>query len=309
MLIEMKCPPFDPQSAISNQHSEFSNQHLQISLVASGCDPQSTFNNQHSLVASGFSRKETSMRHKRAVIAILTTVAAGSVAFTQPGRGGSQWLTAFADAQRTSWVRADDKVSVASMSKPGFELQWKVKLDNQPRGLYGLGQGVSASGVTLFVPMSLVTGSSNNLYAIDNDTGYVVWQRHFDAAMPEPTPQCPGGITSAATRIVRLDATATAAAAGLSFGRGAAGYRSLLGEPGEGVPLEGRVAGPGRATGDAGGGARAVGAAPGAARGAATPGQTVGRGAPQVEKIPGAPPIEQGGPFGMLFRPSGVAYV
>src|SRR3954454_10165252 len=204
------------------------------------------------------------MRNQRLVIAILTSTVATSVVFTQPGRGGSQWLTAFADAQRTSWVRADDKISIATMSKPGFELQWKVKLDNQARGSYGLGQGVSASGVTLFVPMSLLTGSSNNIYAIDNDTGYVVWQRHFDAAMPEPTAQCPGGITSAATRIVRPDASATTAAAGLSFGRGAAGYRSLLGQPGEGVPLEGRAAGPGRA-GDPGAGARG-GAAPGAGR-------------------------------------------
>jgi len=166
---------------------------------------------------------------RRAVLAIVATVLAGGVVFSQPGRGGSQWLTAFADAQRTSWVRVDDKLSVAAMSKPGFELQWKSKLENQPRGLNGLAQGVSAAGVTLFVPMTIVAGSSNNVYAIDNDTGYVVWQRHFDAAMPAATPQCPGGITSAATRIVRLDASATAGAAGLSFGRGAVG-QVLLGE-------------------------------------------------------------------------------
>jgi hypothetical protein len=240
-------------------------------------------------------------------IALVTAVLAGGVVFTQPGRGGSQWLTAFADAQRTSWVRADDKVSVAAMSKPGFELQWKSRLDNQPRGRNGLAQGVSAAGVTLFVPMTIVTGSSNNVYAIDNDTGYVVWQRHFDTTMPAATAQCPGGISAGATRIVRLDATATAGSGGLSFGRGAVGYRSLLGEPGEGVPLEGRAAGPGRAAGDAGGGARGAGAAPGAARGGAAPGG--GRGAAQVDRIPGAPPVEQGGAFGMLFRPSGVGYV
>ena len=248
---------------------------------------------------------------RRVLLAIITTILVSAVVFTQPGRGGSQWLTAFADAQRTSWVRADDKVSVATMAKPGFELQWKSKLDNQPRGLNGLGQGVSAAGVTLFVPMTIVTGSSNNAYAIDNDTGYVVWQRHFDAPMPAATAQCPGGISAGATRIVRLDASATATSAGLSFGRGAAGYRSLLGEPGEGVPLEGRAAGPGRAAGDAGGGARGAGAAPGAARGAGAggPPPAAGRGAPQVDRIPGAPPVEQGGAFGMLFRPSGVAYV
>ena len=55
------------------------------------------------------------------------------------------------------------------MSKPGFELQWKTKLDNPPRGVHGLGQGVTATGVTIFVPMSLVTGSSNTIYGVDND--------------------------------------------------------------------------------------------------------------------------------------------
>jgi len=250
------------------------------------------------------------MRGKRSIITIVGAVLAGGMAFAQPGRGGSQWLTALADAQRTSWIRADDKISVDNLSKSGFELQWRVKLENQPRGLSTLSQGVSAAGVTLFVPMSIVTGSSNNVYGIDNDIGYVVWQRHFDAALPAATPTCPGGITSAATRIVRLDASATNAAGGLSFGRGAAGYRSLLGESGEGVPLEGRAAGPGRAA-DPGAGARG-GAAPGGARAGAPlppPPPGGGRGAPTVDRIPGAPPVEPGGAFGMLFRPSGVAYV
>ena len=129
------------------------------------------------------------MRGQRLMFVVLTSALAGSITFAQPGRGGSQWLTALADAQRTSWIRSDDKISVAALSKPGFELQWKAKLDNQPRGVHGLTQGVTASGVTLFVPMSLVAGSSNNVYGIDNDLGYVVWQRHFDAALAGCTPR------------------------------------------------------------------------------------------------------------------------
>ena len=99
---------------------------------------------------------------------------------------------------------------MAALSKPGFELQWKAKLDNQPRGVHGLTQGVTASGVTLFVPMSVVAGSSNNVYGIDNDLGYVVWQRHFDAALPASTPGCAGGITAGATRIVSLTSSRSA---------------------------------------------------------------------------------------------------
>jgi hypothetical protein len=258
------------------------------------------------------------MRGHRLIFVVLTSAVAGSITFAQPGRGGSQWPTALADAQRTSWIRNDDKISVAALSKPGFELQWKVKLDNQPRGAHGLAQGVTASGVTLFVPMSIVAGSSNNVFGIDNDLGYVVWQRHFDAPLPAASAACAGGISSAATRLVRLDAPAAAGARGFGGGSGRAvvGYRSLLGEPGQGVPAEGRAAGPGRAGAAAPAGARGApagveqGAARGAARGAAAPAIPAARGGQAGERIPGAPRREEDpNPWGFLFRPSGVGYV
>ena len=257
------------------------------------------------------------MRAQRLMFVVLASALAGGITLAQPGRGGSQWPTALADAQRTSWIRSDDKISVAALSKPGFELQWKVKLDNQPRGVHGLSQGVTASGVTLFVPMSLVAGSSNNMYGIDNDLGYIVWQRHFDAALPAATAACAGGITSAATRVVSLSPSVPGGNPfGGGSGRGAVGYRSLLGQPGEGVPAEGRAAGAGRA-GDRpppAAGAAARGTAPGveqgAARGAAAPPPAPASRASQPERIPGAPPREEDpNPWGFLFRPSGVGYV
>src|SRR5262245_22888847 len=181
------------------------------------------------------------------------TVAFGSAALiatthAQVGRGTTEWLTAGGDAQRTFWVRADPKISVASMSKPGFDLQWSVKLDNRARGANGLQPGVTANGVTLFVPMSVVAGSSNNVYAFDNDTGHIVWQRKFDAALPAATAQCPGGITAGATRIVPLTPPAiTPALAGFSGGgRASQGYSSVIGQPGEGAPVAVRGGGAGR---------------------------------------------------------------
>jgi outer membrane protein assembly factor BamB len=254
-------------------------------------------------------------RRERLLFVIGTSALAGSIAFAQVGRGGSQWLTALADAQRTSWVRTDDKISVESMSQPGFELQWRKTLDNRPRGPHGLVQGVTASGVTLFVPMSIVAGSSNNVYGIDNDIGYTVWERQFDLPVPPASAGCPGGITAAATRIVPLDASATVATANpFGGGRGAVGYRSLLGEPGAGVPVEGRTGGPGRgaAPPPAAPPAPARGGGAGAARGSAPalppplPGARRGQ---TADRIPGAPRREEGGVIGFLGRPSGVAYV
>ena len=265
------------------------------------------------------------MNAKRICTVVLASAFAGGLVFAQGRGGGSQWLTAGGDAQRTWWIRSDAAISLQAMSKPGFELQWKTALDNKSRGENGLSQGVTANGVTLFVPMSVVTGSANNVYAIDNDTGYVVWQRHFDMPLPAATAACPGGITAAATRIVAVAPPAPpgpprAGGAGQGGGnRGASGYRGAVGEPGQGVPdMRNAGAGgnrgatppdPARA-GGAGGGA-AGGAAPatnpprgGGAPGAAPPG---GRGSDSNAGIPGAP--GGGGPGGGFGRPAGVAYV
>src|SRR6185503_5369493 len=217
-------------------------------------------------------------------IAFAASVAIATV-HAQVGRGGSEWLTARADAQRTSWIRTDAKISVESMSKPGFELQWTSKLDNATRQANGLTQGVTANGVTLFVPMSIVGGSSNNIYALDNDIGHVVWQRRFDATLPPETAGCPGGITAAATRIVPLIPPPIVAPP--AAGRAAQSYRSVIGEPGAGVPLETRGGrGPGSPL-------TTPPAAPPAAPAAAPPAAPVppqgGRGN-LASLIPGAPP-------------------
>src|SRR5262245_56138722 len=220
------------------------------------------------------------MRLTRICTVLLIAVVAG-VAIQGQGRGGgAEWQASYGDAQRTSWIRTDAAISIESMSKPGFELQWRTKLENAPRGGSGLMQGVTVNGVMLFTPLSIVTGSSNNVFALDNDTGWTFWQRHFDAALPAPTAACPGGITASAARTANL--TPPAAGGGRGFGGGGGGrggYSSVIGGAGEGAPVQMRGGGAGRA-----GAPGAPGAAPGAAAGAPVAG---GRGGDPA--APGAP--------------------
>jgi hypothetical protein len=258
------------------------------------------------------------MRMQRSFFVTLACLFAGTVMWAQVGRGGSEWLTAQGDAQRTSWIRTDGAISPDTMSKPGFELQWTSKLDNQNRQATGLFQGVTANGVTLFVPMSLVTGSSNNVYAMDNDTGYVVWTRHFDAALPAATPACAGGISASATRLLHIPSAPPAPPRGGGGGARGAGYRSLVGQPGEGVPVEPRAGGPGRAGAPPAAGAPARGGDPaappapgqaGPARGDAQAGPGRGQQAPATDGIPGIPGTAGiAGGRGGLGQP-GVVYV
>jgi len=234
------------------------------------------------------------------IFGIVTASALAAVAlWAQTRGGGSPWLTAFGDAQRTSWIPADAAISVDAMAKPGFELQWKVKLENQPRHQNGLGQGVTANDVTIFVPLSLVTGSSNNIYSIDNDTGYVLWQRHFDAALPAATAACPGGITAAGTRLVEVappspTATAARGTAGVS-----AGYRGSVSEPGQGVVVEAR---------SGGAAAPPPAIAPPAVAPTAVLPPPPPTAAPPTAPIPGIPGAFASAEIGVR-RPSGVVYV
>src|SRR5215472_3251749 len=81
------------------------------------------------------------------------------------GRGGPDWTTSGNDAQRSSWVRTDPKISPASLAKPGFGLAWKQKLSNDPRQLNSLTSAVLLDryiGYRGFRSLAFVGGSSDN---------------------------------------------------------------------------------------------------------------------------------------------------
>ena len=235
-------------------------------------------------------------------IAVAATIAATSIAWSQ-GRGNpNEWPTAYGDAQHTSWIRADVNISRESMSQPGFELQWKTTLDSAVRHGVTLGAGVVASGVNIFTPLSLIANPSNQVFAVDNDTGNLFWTRRFDGTLPAGTGACPGGISGTLTRMVNL--TMPPPGAGRGGGRGRGSYSSAVGEPGAGVPLPSR-----------GGGGR------GAPAPATAPAPSAAPPTPAPAPPPPAPTVPPGqirpSPFptntaaqgsGGLWQPSGVVY-
>jgi outer membrane protein assembly factor BamB len=160
----------------------------------------------------------------------------------QFGRGAGDYSTVGADAHRSSWVRTDPKISPDSVSRPGFELVWKVKLNNEARQLNALTPASLLNGYIGyrgFRSLALLGGSSNQVFAVDTDLGRVEWQQ---AIMTTPGPQgasssCPGGMTANVARPVSA-AFPAPPIPGRGGGRGSAA-KSGVGEPNEGsVPLK-----------------------------------------------------------------------
>lgn len=92
----------------------------------------------------------------------------------------ADWSTFGGDPQRTGWARGEtilNKDNVGSLV-----LKWKLHLDNAPKELTSLAAPIVADnvktgrGIKEFV---LVAGSSDKIFAINADTGSLVWQRAF----------------------------------------------------------------------------------------------------------------------------------
>jgi outer membrane protein assembly factor BamB len=152
--------------------------------------------------------------HGRAVpLSILLAVTIASVAHAQ-GRGGPNWTTTGGDAQRTSWVKTDPRISRESLQKPGFQLLWKSKLENQPRQLESLTQPILLSNIISykgFKALAFVGGSADNVYSIDYDLNKLFWKRHLNTLPPAAgNLVCPSAMTTI-TRATPLGAATPAA--------------------------------------------------------------------------------------------------
>jgi hypothetical protein len=235
-------------------------------------------------------------------LVVASACAAASVAVLQAqGRGGGEWTTSHGDAQRTSWVRSDTRLTKAAVQGGEFKFLWKMKFENETRQLNSLTTPVLMDRLIShrgFKALAFVGASAERLYAVDTDLARLYWTTVINYSSIAPPANsswnCPGGLIAAATR-----PTAAAVSAFAGGGGGGRGGRSgsAVGEPGKGAPNLALVGqGRGAAPGDPAGGR---GAAPGAAGGA--PGAQGARGA--------APAAGRGGGGGLGGGPSDNIYV
>ena len=113
----------------------------------------------------------------------------------------ADWLTDGGDLERTAWQRNETILSTANAKN--MKLLWKTKLDNAPKQMHNLlpvliiGRVNTTDGPKQIV---IATGVDDNLYALDAETGKLLWKHHFQTDYVPPTRGayvlCPGGITA-----------------------------------------------------------------------------------------------------------------
>jgi outer membrane protein assembly factor BamB len=174
---------------------------------------------------------------RRLLFSCACLLSAAGLALAQFGSGAAEWVTSGSDAQRSHSIPADPKISVDNLQKPGFQLLWKTKLDNEPVQLNSLTPAILMDryiGYRGFRSFAFVAGSSNAVYAIDTDLNHIEWRKRFPvSAAPAGTVACPGGLTSAATRPTSAGYPAPGVFGGLGGRAGPA--RSDVGLAGEGA--------------------------------------------------------------------------
>lgn len=113
-------------------------------------------------------------------------------------------MTAGNDAQRSSWVRNDAKISPVSMAEPGFELVWKLKLGDQGRPVNNITVPSLLDfyiGYKGFRALGFFGVSSDKVIAVDTELGRLEWENKYTPAGGSAgTPDCPGSLTAAVTR-------------------------------------------------------------------------------------------------------------
>jgi len=102
-------------------------------------------------------------------------------------RAQSEWLTSSGDAARDGWQRAESKITRKNAAK--LQLLWKTKVPTKPMGMLTFREPLIVSGVNTadgIHTLAILAGAVNDVYAIDAETGKVVWQTDLKWASEKP---------------------------------------------------------------------------------------------------------------------------
>lgn len=156
-----------------------------------------------------------------------------------------EWTTSGYDAQRSSWVRTDTKISPAGMQKPGFQFLWKLQVTDESTQAHAATPPVLLDLVISyrgFRALGFVGAGADHIVALDTDLGRLEWERRLTPAGPAHGSVHPCAALMTPNLARPTNAAFPTVVAGYGGGPGGVPARGAVGEPGEGaVTLESAV--------------------------------------------------------------------
>ena len=112
----------------------------------------------------------------------------------------ANWTTFGGNPQREGWAK--DESTLSKDNAKDIKLEWKVQLDNGSKELNSLTSPLVVEKLVTprgFKDAVIVAGASDDVYAIDTDSGKILWQKKF-AAAPSTRPPlgflCPNALNA-----------------------------------------------------------------------------------------------------------------
>jgi outer membrane protein assembly factor BamB len=99
----------------------------------------------------------------------------------------AEWPTGSFNPQRDAWQRDETKLSVETAKN--IKLLWKLKTDNKTMGMQSFREPLVVSGISTnggTKTLAIVAGSSNSVFAVDAQTGALVWQANLKWSSDKP---------------------------------------------------------------------------------------------------------------------------
>jgi PQQ-like domain len=154
---------------------------------------------------------------------------------------GGEWTTTAGDAQRTAWMRADERLTKEVVGEGQFRFLWKMKFDNESRQWHSLTEPILLDrliGYRGFKALAFIGGSADRLFSLDTDLARPYWTTHVTYAaatggQPPSSWECPGGLLATPSRRANLAPSAF----GGGGGGGGGSAKSTVGEPGKGAAI------------------------------------------------------------------------
>ena len=127
----------------------------------------------------------------RGVLSLVTVVGLSFSPQLLPAQGQTagapEWNTGSYNPQRDAWQRNETKLTTANVKN--LQILWKAKLSVKTMGMQSFREPLILAGVTTGSGpknLTVLAGSSNEVYALDADSGEVVWQKKLPWSSEKP---------------------------------------------------------------------------------------------------------------------------